>query len=103
MGLREGKPFVQDGIARKGASTGLSGPSDTPIKQGTGKEGTPLFCQTPESCTWAGLMEGDIVLVGTERGLLPQHHTEPAAECSARTVWYCLVGERILSFPLKEK
>ena len=79
MGLREGKPFVQDGIASKGASTGLSGPSDTPIKQGTGKEGTPLFCQTPESCTWAGLMEGDIVLVGTERGLLPQPNHSLAA------------------------
>lgn len=58
MGLREGKPFVQDGTASKGASTGLSGPSDTSVKQGTGKEGAPLLCQTSESCTWAGLMEG---------------------------------------------
>lgn len=71
MRLKRGKPFVQDGTASKGASTGLSGPQALQSNRGQEKKVLPSSTRPQNLCTWAGLMEGGDILVGMREGSPP--------------------------------
>lgn len=100
--LREGSDWYKVAQLVRGHRRDSLGPLTAPSSHSNRRQEKKVF-RSPDSRFLHLSWGSGVFLVRGGGLLLAQYHSEPASECWAQTVRYCLVDGRILSFPLKEK